>query len=216
MGNALQLEIYVTTVYFQFIQGTAKFCCRKMANNFIVSNFEAHQEDIATKQTLGVYVVSAEKQQPGFVIQCFVWGDRSWPIRARLGDLLCRSAQDTEREAALSAASREVTIEQHHWGLLSVKFGKRASKTAGCVLQNTVYTVVLFTNTHMRYYWKTKYTTKICMFNVSLSHTPLIIRQTSDENVTKTHPLTVELGRKHYHVHMVLFFSKKYITLKQT
>lgn len=41
-----------------------------------------------------------------------------------------------ERERALSVASRGVTIEQHHPGLLPVTFRKMASTTAGYVIDS--------------------------------------------------------------------------------
>lgn len=53
-------------------------------------------------RSLRVCCVCIEAQQAGFVNYCFVWGDRSWPIRARLWDLLFRSAQDRKgRERCL-------------------------------------------------------------------------------------------------------------------
>lgn len=77
-------------------------------------------------------VCRGTQQQAGFVKQCCGWGDRSWPIRARLGDLLCRSAQDRkERESCLNG----VTIEQ---GYCRSHLGRMANMAVGHALQQTL------------------------------------------------------------------------------
>lgn len=55
-----------------------------------------------------------------------------------------------EKRGSLSVALSEVTIEQHHRGLLSVKFRKWANTAAGYA-KITTYEVVLFTNTQISY-----------------------------------------------------------------
>lgn len=82
--------------------------------------------------------------ETGFVKQCCGWGDRSWPIRARLGDLLCRSAQDRkERESCLNG----VTIEQ---GYCRSHLGRMANMAVGHALQQTLsYLHVGYCKTHI-------------------------------------------------------------------
>lgn len=90
-------------VYLHFIKGNVSSCSAKISIYSLSLYFwydDALQEYSAKKpDTLSACCVCSKTQSPGFVIQCFAWGDRSWPIRARLRDLQCRSAQDRkERE----------------------------------------------------------------------------------------------------------------------
>lgn len=117
-------KINVPTEYFQFIQCIVlvwswkvtfvysnhyfyNYLLDRLFHNLLTYLKQLIRKYTAKTDTLSVHWACNETQQPGFVIQCFVWGDRSWPIRARLRDLLCRSAQDTkERERCLWLRAR--------------------------------------------------------------------------------------------------------------
>lgn len=135
-----------------------------MPNYFKVSYFDMTKltRNLLQKtDTLSVCCVCSKTQNPGFVIQCFVWGDRSWPIRARLRDLQCRSAQDRrEREPVCGfargyhrAASPRVTVGQMYWCRI-------------CII--TEYSIRSgFSPTHMSYYRKNLKENKIYHWYVS-------------------------------------------------
>lgn len=129
-------RINVTALCLLFIQGTGILCSSRVPNNFIVSNFDLMKLNIL------------QKHWHFDCMLCLQWNAAPWicnPVFCMRWSLLTNQSASQrlampisprhEREAALSVASREVTIEQHHGGLLSVTFRKWASTAAGCALQ---------------------------------------------------------------------------------
>lgn len=136
------------------------------------------------KQTLWVYVVSAVKRRT-LDLQSSVLYEVIAPDQSERVSETCNADQPkTGERGSLSVASREVTIEQHHRGLLSVK-----CIGAGYVLlQNAVYAVVFHLHiwaTTGKTSRKTKYTTDMCLIkSCFLYSTSLKWHQTNDENTT--------------------------------
>lgn len=87
--------------------------------------FQSFSRNILKKTLiLRACCVCREPQQPRFVIQCFVWGDRFGPIRERLRDLLCRSAQDTKEREPVCDCARGYHRAKTPRGYCRSKFGR--------------------------------------------------------------------------------------------